>query len=785
MSSGMNGTKSRGGFVSFAELSGADLRSGVTVWVHGGSRYDIYDSDPGGATQIANGKWAKEVSDTAASVNWGSINGVISNQSDLQLALDAKVDEVPGKQLSDENYTSAEKIKVSGVGDGAQVVSVVAGSNVTVDNTDPQNPIVSSTGGGSTDWGGIGGTLSNQTDLQDALDDKVDAVAGKQLSEEDYTTVEKTKLSGVGDGAQVVSVVAGANVTVDNTDPQNPIVSASGTIGTSWGSIGGTLSDQTDLQNALDGKVNTVAGKQLSDENYTLAEKNKLSGVGDGAQVVSVVAGSNITIDNTDPQNPIVSSSGGGSGGKQLTNKTSDPTGNLPAWAAWIADSSGGALTRPMNPTPSDGEEATAIDISENAQTNNITLTVVPPTTINGSVIDKNGQSKKWRYDSANDVWDLVFSGAPASGTGPAYQVETKILYISDGLISEIDTGAELSANRREVVDIESDLGLGWSSEKLWIQTEIFNDTGNGAAGWSNPEFINSGGGVGVKSCRKTNEIIVQSGSASPFPGPSSFSGNAFGLTLASQPTVKTRILVTRLTYAGGLDLVDSAILDAGTVAINSRYTFDIATQLGASWVGADILTVCQVQIGGEWGEAGWVYIADAHGVEAGMLNTDTIAVQTGRGSLITANGNESGHPFGAITAPTTAPCRILCYKFTDDAIADGIVASETYSLGNLADNTRTVTALSTINPDFVGKHLAVLAEVQQPTNLWGAGGWWTTSNIALGCRANQQYDAIVTQSGNDSITSISNLDGSPHGTPNYTANRFIAPTRLKLWRFG
>jgi len=622
---------------------------------------------------------------------------------------------------------------------------------------------------------------------QNALNAKVDKVAGKQLSDENYTSTEKSKLSGVGEGANLVDVIAGTNVTIDKSDPKNPIISASGGGGgsTDWGSIGGTLSNQTDLQNALDGKVNTVAGKQLSDENYTLTEKNKLSGVGDGAQVVSVVAGSNITIDNTDPQNPIVSSSGGGSGGKQLTNKTTDPTGNLPAWAAWIADSSGGALTRPMNPTPSDGEEVTAIDISETAETNNITLTVVPPTTINGSVIDKNGQSKKWRYDATGDVWDLVFSDAPASGTGPAYQVETKILYISDGLISEIDTGAELSANRREIVDIESDLGLGWSSEELWIQTEIFNDTGNGAAGWSNPEVINSGGGVGVKSSRKTNEIIVQSGSASPFPGPSSFSGNAFGLTLASQPTVKTRILVTRLTYAGGLDLVDSAVIDAGTVAINSRYTFDIATQLGASWVGADILTVCQIQVGGEWGEAGWVYIADAHGVEAGMLNTDTIVVQTGRASLITANGNESCHPFGAITAPATAPCRILCYKFTDGAIADGIVGSETYSLGSLADNTRTVTALSTINPDFVGKHLAVLAEVQQPTNLWGVGGWWTTSNIALGCRANQQYDAIVTQSGNDSITSISNLDGSPHGTPNYTANRFIAPTRLKLWRFG
>ena len=60
---------------------------------------------------------------------------------------------------------------------GGQVNSVVAGINVTVDSSDPANPIVSSTGGG-------------------------------------------------GGGGQVNSVVAGNNVTVDSTDPANPIVAA-------------------------------------------------------------------------------------------------------------------------------------------------------------------------------------------------------------------------------------------------------------------------------------------------------------------------------------------------------------------------------------------------------------------------------------------------------------------------------------------------------------------------------------------------------------------------------
>lgn len=57
-------------------------------------------------------------------------------------------------------------------------------------------------------------------------------------------------------GSGIQSIVAGTNVTVDDTDPLNPIVSASGGGGGgTWGSITGTLSNQTDLQSALDGKV--------------------------------------------------------------------------------------------------------------------------------------------------------------------------------------------------------------------------------------------------------------------------------------------------------------------------------------------------------------------------------------------------------------------------------------------------------------------------------------------------------------------------------------------------
>lgn len=55
--------------------------------------------------------------------------------------------------------------------------------------------------GGVASWGSITGSLSAQTDLATALTAKVDKVLGKGLSTEDFSTAEKTKLSGIAAGA--------------------------------------------------------------------------------------------------------------------------------------------------------------------------------------------------------------------------------------------------------------------------------------------------------------------------------------------------------------------------------------------------------------------------------------------------------------------------------------------------------------------------------------------------------------------------------------------------------
>lgn len=105
----------------------------------------------------------------------------------------------------------------------------------------------------------------------------------------------------------VQSVVAGASISVNNADPQNPIISFTG--GTGTGTVvtvvagDGIDVDSTDEENPI---VSLDAATQAS---LLLAD----------GSVQSVVAGTNVTIDNTDPANPIISASGGGGGGSVVS----------------------------------------------------------------------------------------------------------------------------------------------------------------------------------------------------------------------------------------------------------------------------------------------------------------------------------------------------------------------------------------------------------------------------------------------------------------------------------
>ena len=96
------------------------------------------------------------------------------------------------------------------------------------------------------------------------LANKVDKVTGKGLSTEDYTTAEKTKLSGIAEGATAVTVDDAISSTSENP-VQNKVI-----------------------YSALAGKVDTVSGKGLSTNDYTDTEKTKLAGIAEGANNYSL-----------------------------------------------------------------------------------------------------------------------------------------------------------------------------------------------------------------------------------------------------------------------------------------------------------------------------------------------------------------------------------------------------------------------------------------------------------------------------------------------------------------
>lgn len=123
--------------------------------------------------------------------------------------------------------------------------------------------------------------LINQT-----LSDKVDKVTGKGLSTEDFTTEEKAKLSSIETGANA-NVQADWNqtdVTADDYIKNKPTIPDPVVVDQTYNAFSANAQSGTAVAGALDDKVDKVAGKGLSTEDFTTAEKAKLYNIESGAQ---------------------------------------------------------------------------------------------------------------------------------------------------------------------------------------------------------------------------------------------------------------------------------------------------------------------------------------------------------------------------------------------------------------------------------------------------------------------------------------------------------------------
>lgn len=283
-----------------------------------------------------------DVNITPANIGLGNVDNTSDADKPIstatQTALNNKVDKVTGKGLSTNDYTTADKTKLAGIEEGAQVnkVTGVKGSaessyrvgnvNITkaniglgnVDNTSDANKPIST---------------ATQTALNGKVSKSGDTMTGTlvvpvvQTGSTDANYFQTRKMRGEGSASTYYHAIdfgyAGHNQ-VDfyeygglwnfykNTtaDGSGKVlvgkISANGWEGNVVGDVTGTASQATTAskatadgsgnnivdtyatKTALDNKVDKVTGKGLSTNDFTTAEKNKLSGIESGAQVNTI-----------------------------------------------------------------------------------------------------------------------------------------------------------------------------------------------------------------------------------------------------------------------------------------------------------------------------------------------------------------------------------------------------------------------------------------------------------------------------------------------------------------
>ena len=248
------------------------------------------------------------VDNAAPALTWGSITGTLSFQADLNTALNAKVPTVRtvnGYALSSNVLLVASDVGLGSVSDVAQLplsyldtdVNMAANSNTKVPSQAAVVAYVAANGGGGGGvWGTITGTLSQQLDLQAALDAKLSLTNLPSLSVNNELAVFSgttgkilTRATGTG-YAYITNGVLGTSANGSTFTTLNASNLSSGTVAAARGGAGtvsglmyangsGAVSAATSTQ------VNTAIG-------YTPMNSTAFSGT------------SKITVGTTQPVSP-------------------------------------------------------------------------------------------------------------------------------------------------------------------------------------------------------------------------------------------------------------------------------------------------------------------------------------------------------------------------------------------------------------------------------------------------------------------------------------------------
>ena len=200
-------------------------------------------------------------------------------------ALDSKVDKVTGKGLSTNDYTTAEKDKLASIENGAN--KTVVDTELSSTSTNPlQNKAI----------------YTKFTSIQSNIDNKVPSsrsINGKALTSD--ITLSASDVGALPNTTVIPSIDGLATETYVNNKVAGIVDSAPATLDT-LNELAAALGDDpnfaTTVATQIGNKVDKVDGKGLSTNDYTTAEKNKLSGIAEKAEV-NQNAFSNIVVGST------------------------------------------------------------------------------------------------------------------------------------------------------------------------------------------------------------------------------------------------------------------------------------------------------------------------------------------------------------------------------------------------------------------------------------------------------------------------------------------------------